>query len=616
MGRQGRAARKRSSFLPGQRCRPVARCVSLRGLVSAVLPVWIAIAGCFCRTEAAASATEEWSTPPGFRVEVDATGFSYPVTIAFAPRPGGTPQAPLYYLAELTGRILAVTRERAVHVYADKLLNFGSSFGPGGDGEVEGIGLVGLCVDSVGGDLFATTVFDDGGIYRNKIIRFRSTDDGLAAASAQDILVMSREEMRGNAHQIQHCSVGPDRRLYVAVGNGDQPRLGSRLTSLQGKILRLNLDGSPASDNPFFDPRDRGAARNYVFSLGLRNPFAMIWRGSQLFASENGVNVDRLIKVTRGMDFGYDGLDHTIRMNALFVWGPPSPVPVGMAVVDDSGFPADKRGQAFVALMGSSNEWHLPGPVKTGREIHEFTVDADGRMLRPPRPFAKYVGRRATTVVALASGPDGLYLGEFPLRRGVAASVLKIRYDGSEARTNELRRGAPGGSTVYERYDCGSCHTIGVSGGRKGPDLTDAVDNLKERLQSAEYVRMVEDLSRSRPERAARLANLLEKRGDDRVRLWLKAHIVDPKFDNPKAQMPAFEMSEPELDSLVEFLMKRKRPGFVSATVKAAVARWTMLSRPIQVLAVFGFGGMMFIFGVISAVAVGRLQIRKRRVGT
>ena len=85
-----------------------------------------------------------------------------------------------------------------------------------------------------------------------------------------------------------------------------------------------------------------------MFSLSLRNPFALTWLGSRLLANENGVHVDRVISITRGMNFGYDGSDNTIRMNALYVWGPPAVAPVGMALVDDSGFPPERRGRPIV----------------------------------------------------------------------------------------------------------------------------------------------------------------------------------------------------------------------------------------------------------------------------
>jgi glucose/arabinose dehydrogenase len=64
---------------------------------------------------------------------------------------------------------------------------------------------------------------------------------------------------------------GPDRKLYVATGDGggvgDVHHNAQDVTSLLGKLLRINVDGSAPADNPF---------SNRVWALGLRNP----WRWS------------------------------------------------------------------------------------------------------------------------------------------------------------------------------------------------------------------------------------------------------------------------------------------------------------------------------------------------
>jgi glucose/arabinose dehydrogenase len=77
--------------------------------------------------------------------------------------------------------------------------------------------------------------------------------------------------------------IGPDQKLYVGVGDsglGDnQGGPGSStnpyaqdLASLNGKILRLNLDGSVPADNPFVATT---GARGEVWAYGFRNPFRM-----------------------------------------------------------------------------------------------------------------------------------------------------------------------------------------------------------------------------------------------------------------------------------------------------------------------------------------------------
>jgi cytochrome c2 len=115
------------------------------------------------------------------------------------------------------------------------------------------------------------------------------------------------------------------------------------------------------------------------------------------------------------------------------------------------------------------------------------------------------------------------------------------------------------GKYVFVRIaGCGACHAVErLTDGREGPALTELVPRLSARLGSDAYRRDVEALQAgAEPAAQARLAGVLEARGDDRLRHWLKSHIRDPRFDNPRGKMPAFGLlSAEELDSLVEFLL-------------------------------------------------------------
>src|SRR6185369_17556674 len=94
------------------------------------------------------------------------------------------------------------------------------------------------------------------------------------------VLVTGIRTDNGN-HDGGVVRIGPDGKLYVGVGdsgNGDnQGGPGSStnpyaqdLSSLNGKILRVNLDGTIPSDNPFFNQVGK---RGEIFAYGFRNPF-------------------------------------------------------------------------------------------------------------------------------------------------------------------------------------------------------------------------------------------------------------------------------------------------------------------------------------------------------
>lgn len=80
----------------------------------------------------------------------------------------------------------------------------------------------------------------------------------------------------GNAiwHMGGAIHFGPDGRLYVSVGDHQQPPTAQTLTSQFGKILRLDVSTVPATipaDNPFYN-QATGDNRT-IWATGLRNPF-------------------------------------------------------------------------------------------------------------------------------------------------------------------------------------------------------------------------------------------------------------------------------------------------------------------------------------------------------
>ena len=113
---------------------------------------------------------------------------------------------------------------------------------------------------------------------------------------------------------------GPDHDLYVTLGDGggagDPESNGQRLSTLLGKVLRIDVDhpsdgrayGIP-SDNPFVGRAD---ARPEIWLYGLRNPWRIsfdrangdLWIGDVGQASWEEVDVVRA--GAKGLDFGWN----------------------------------------------------------------------------------------------------------------------------------------------------------------------------------------------------------------------------------------------------------------------------------------------------------------------
>jgi hypothetical protein len=201
----------------------------------------------------------------------------------------------------------------------------------------------------------------------------------------------------------------------------------------------VNLDGSAPADNPFYNAADGMTARDLVFAWGLRNPFGGAWRDADgaLWEVENGPSTDRLAKIVAGRNYLWDGSDASMANFAAYLWSP-SHAPVNIAFTQasafsGSGFPAEKMNHAFVSESGPT---YAPGPQGIGKRVAEFVLDGAGDLVAGPLPLVEYIGAGRGTAVALAAGPDGLYISDLYKNFGAAspteagASVFRVVWTG------------------------------------------------------------------------------------------------------------------------------------------------------------------------------------------
>ncbi|MEO6710517.1 MAG: PQQ-dependent sugar dehydrogenase, partial [Planctomycetota bacterium] len=381
-------------------------------------------------------------TPPwipradNFKVEIVAGGFQLPVNIAFVPNAGPNPSDPFFYVSELYGQIKVVSRDRTVSTYASGLLDFNPTGAFPGSGEQ---GLTGLVVDPLTGDVYASMLRAQVGnqnVHFPKIDRFTSNDGGRTAANRITILDMPNEE-QGQSHQISNLTIAPDGKLICHMGDGFSTPTAQNLDSFRGKILRLNLNGTAASDNPFYDSANGISARDYVFAFGVRNPFAGDWRAADAsqYVVENGPSVDRFARIIPGRNYLWDGSDQSMSNFALYNWnpahGPVNLVFVQPSVFGGSGFPSSSQGHAFVSESGPT---YATGLQTLGKRITEWILDANGNLVAGPIPFLEYAGTGKATACALEAGPDGLYMSELYYDLGnnatqAGARILRIGYE-------------------------------------------------------------------------------------------------------------------------------------------------------------------------------------------
>ncbi|HEX7018188.1 MAG TPA: PQQ-dependent sugar dehydrogenase [Patescibacteria group bacterium] len=103
-------------------------------------------------------------------------------------------------------------------------------------------------------------------------------------------------------HDGGRIAFGPDGKLYITTGDAGTETNAQDTSSLAGKILRLNDDGSLPSDNSFQNP---------VYSYGHRNPQGLAWDDQgRLWATEHGpsgagTGFDEVNLIEKGANYGW-----------------------------------------------------------------------------------------------------------------------------------------------------------------------------------------------------------------------------------------------------------------------------------------------------------------------
>jgi glucose/arabinose dehydrogenase len=143
-------------------------------------------------------------------------------------------------------------------------------------------------------------------------------------------------------------------KLFVSTGDGGRnPNLSQNLFSLNGKILRINKDGSIPADNPFFGQLNR---RGEIWAYGLRNPwrFAFDSKSGMMVISDVGEDLVEEINIGKaGGNYGWPRAEgkSTNRqfINPVFSYahGGFSAAVTGGVIYDGKTFPKQYLGAYF-----------------------------------------------------------------------------------------------------------------------------------------------------------------------------------------------------------------------------------------------------------------------------
>ncbi|MFO0879518.1 MAG: PQQ-dependent sugar dehydrogenase [Gemmataceae bacterium] len=236
--------------------------------------------------------------PAGFIEEVMASGLQDATAMQFAP----------------DGKLFALEQAGTLEVWDNGVRVQADFFAdtPLATNTISERGLLGIAFDpdyATNRHVYVYYTSPDGD-FHNQVSRFTANAAGDRALPASEVVLWTGDPHSAGNHNGGAIHFGPDGKLYIATGDNATGTTAQSLTSLHGKMLRLNPDGSIPEDNPFF-AQTTGRFRA-IWALGLRNPFTFAFQPgtSRLFINDVGQNTWEEINVgVAGANYGWPGVE-------------------------------------------------------------------------------------------------------------------------------------------------------------------------------------------------------------------------------------------------------------------------------------------------------------------
>jgi len=330
----------------------------------------------------------------GFAIEEYATGLGSPTCLAFTP----------------DGRLLVGDRDGTIHVVQQGLVR-PTPFATETVHDFFESGLLNIAISPTFESDHLVYVFASISPEEQHIIRYRVENN----RGVERTVIRDNLPSNGAFHNGGGMAFGPDGKLYFSIGDNGVRDNSQSLTTLAGKISRINPDGSTPADNPFTTPTGGPRA---TFAFGFRNVFRFCFdENGRLFATDVGSDGEQrreeINLVTRGGNYGWplvEGFsDSTTSADGMtdpiLAYTDEGSSPTAILSYSGAHFPAQYHGNLFMVEYARNRIYYLP---------------LDGDRVQSLTPFVNADGG----AVDMTEGPDGaLYYCEL-----VGGRVMRIRH--------------------------------------------------------------------------------------------------------------------------------------------------------------------------------------------
>lgn len=142
------------------------------------------------------------------------------------------------------------------------------------------------------GNFYVVYNYNSGGNYLEKIVQMQFSNNSLSVVKN----IITNIPASGIHNGSRLWILGD--KLFATTGDAAVPSLSQTSSSLAGKVLRFNLDGTIPTDNP--------TSTSPVWSLGHRNPQGLVVNNNIIYASEHGDNIeDEVNIIERNRNYGW-----------------------------------------------------------------------------------------------------------------------------------------------------------------------------------------------------------------------------------------------------------------------------------------------------------------------